>query len=298
MFDREFYKGYVSKNAQIKEGYAYAISEKWYTQFQTFLENPREADIQQLGQIKNHNICDIIQDFNPNLDCYMVPQQHSINFRKVHKLKPGLIQFRDYYIVSIDIWKLLNMCFHADYEVIVFVTKVLQGMRNYSFCDNLEQGYCICDETFYLIFVIVEKDDKSNMLAIKMPACPWIGLTKFQNFLFTIIEHKLDSQKFINQGHLYYNGKKVPFQGNQLLKDIGITKETQIILSCPNMTLEDIEQEIETDGEDRQIQQNQHSKQEFLEILEQNMKHQSNELTLKSQQEIKQSLEQNDFFQV
>lgn len=62
-------------------------------------------------------------------------------------------------------------------------------------------------------------------------------------------EYKLDSVKFINHAHLYYNGKKVAFKVNKILKDMGISKDMQIFISCPNLTLGDIEEEIETDGE-------------------------------------------------
>ncbi|CAK58075.1 unnamed protein product (macronuclear) [Paramecium tetraurelia] len=298
MFDNQFSKGFYSVNSTIQEGYAYAISSKWFRNFKTLLMNPNGVDISKIGSIQNHNIYDTIYEIDPKLDGFLIPEQYKINFHRVFKLIPGLIYCQDYEIVSIDVWKFLKMYYNADYEVIVFVTKVLPGLKNYSFCDNLEEGLCVCNEIFYLVLVIVELDDKSKLLAIKMPACPWMDLNKFRTFLFSNTEYELDWQKFINHGHLYYDGKKVPFKGNKLLKDMGITKETQIILSCPNLTFEDIEEEIETDGEEQQVQQDLHTKQEFLEILEQNMKHQSNELILKSQQEIQQSLEQNDFFQV
>ncbi|CAD8116365.1 unnamed protein product [Paramecium primaurelia] len=299
MFDKEFYQGYMSKSSLIQEGYAHAISAQWFKKFKSYLMNPHGADLSKIGQIENYGICDITPDVDPNLTGYQIPQIHSTKYLRVYKVKPQLQYGDDYDIVSIEIWKFLKMYYNADYDVIVFVTKIIPSLTNYFLIDNLDQGLCICNELFYLVLVIFEKDDKSHIIALRLPACPWIEFVKFRTLIFSATDYQFNSIKFINHGHLCYDDKKVPFKGNKILKDMGITKEMQIIIEFSNMILGDIEEEIETDGEDQQIQQNLHTKQEFLEILEQNLNQQSTEqLILKSIQEIQQSLEQNDFFQV
>ncbi|CAD8117395.1 unnamed protein product [Paramecium sonneborni] len=301
MNDQHFYHGYQSQNQIIKEGYAYAISTIWFRQFQNAMKNINGVDISKIGEIKNKNISDNLHEINTNFDGYLVPQQHSTTFQRVYSLRSDAIYGQDYDIVSIDVWKFLKMYYNADYDIVVFVTKLLPNLTKYFTCENLDAGLCICLDVINLIMVIIQKDDKSLMNALKLPACPSLELVKFRTYLFAMTAHKLESIKFINQGHLYYDGKKVPFKGNKTLKDMGITKDMQIILSCINMTMADVdvEEEIETEGDEQQIEQNLRTKQEFLEILKLNLNQQSTEqLTLKSIQDIQQSLEENDFFQV
>ncbi|CAD8113567.1 unnamed protein product [Paramecium sonneborni] len=299
MNDQHFYHGYQSQNQIIKEGYAHAISTKWFRKFQNALQNRNGVDVSKIGEIENINISDNNHQIHTNLDGYLVPPQHSISFQRVYSLRSDAIYGQDYEIVSIDVWKFLKMYYNADYDVVVFVTKILPNLTKYFTCENLDTGLCICQDLINLVMVIIQTYDKSLMIALKLPACPYLELVKFRNYLFDMTEHKLESIKYINQGHLYYDGKKVSFKGNKTLNDLGITKDMQIILSCINMTMADVEEEIETDGDEQQIEQNLHTKQEFLEILQHNLNLQSTEqLTLKSIQEIQQSLEQNDFFQV
>lgn len=64
------------------------------------------------------------------------------------------------------------------------------------------------------------------MMALKVPACPWLQFVKYRTFIFDMAEHKLNPTAFINKAHLYYNGKKMAFQeGSKTLKDMEITKD-------------------------------------------------------------------------
>ncbi|CAD8199590.1 unnamed protein product [Paramecium octaurelia] len=301
MFDQDFIHQYRTLNTLIKEGYAFAISTQWFRQFNNYLQNPNGVNISKIGEINNQNICDLNHAFQPNVDGYSIPQQHSMTFSRIYQLKSNVKYGQDYEIISIEIWSFLKLYYSADYEVIVFVTQILPNLTNYFTCENLDQGVCICTEVFYLVLVVVQPHDKGLMMAIKVPACPWIKFDKFRKYIYDMLEHKINLKTFNNKAHMYYNGKKVPFKGNKTLQEMEITKEMQIMISCQSLINGDVEEEIETDEDedDQEIEKNLHTKQEFLQILEQALNQQSTELlTLKSIEEIQQCLEQNDFFQI
>ncbi|CAK60982.1 unnamed protein product (macronuclear) [Paramecium tetraurelia] len=299
MTQDEFLNEYISKNHRISEGYAYAIQASWYRQFERFLQNPSGVDVTRFNKIQNSQIAEGTIDMSVSLKQYSLPPYQQINYSHVYGLKPDAKFQTDFYIVSIDVWHFFKLYYGSDYDVIVFVTQQHPQMNNYLICDNFEEGLCICREIINVLFVIVFPRNISVMQAILTPISPWMDLIKFRAFLFAMHNFGIDAIKFINEGFIYFNNKKVPFKGNRKLYDIGINKDIQIVMACQNLLMQDIEEEIETDGEEQKLEQNLHNKQEFLEILEKTLNEQSViQLHIKSIEEIQQSIDQNDFFQV
>ncbi|CAD8083418.1 unnamed protein product [Paramecium primaurelia] len=299
MTEDDFLNQYMSKNHRISEGYAYAISANWYKQFQRFLQNPSGVDVSRFNKIQNFSIVQRAIDKSVSLKQYTIPCYQQINYSHVYGLKQDAQQFVDFYVVTIDEWLFFKQYYGADYEVIVFVTKHHPQINNYFLCDNLDEGLCICKEIINIIFVIIFPRNITTLQAILTPICPWMDIMKFRTFLFSIYNLGADAIQFSNEAFIYFNNKKVPFRGNRILNDIGINQDIQIVMACQNLLMQDIEEEVETDGEEQQLEQNIHDKQEFLEILNKALNEQSTfQQSIKSIEEIKQSLEQNDFFQI
>ncbi|CAK57532.1 unnamed protein product (macronuclear) [Paramecium tetraurelia] len=289
----------MSRNHRISEGYAYAISTNWYRQFERFLQNPSGVDVSRFNKIQNANIVQRSMNKSVSLKQYSLPTYQQINYSHVYGLKPDAQHLVDFRVVSIDVWHFFKQYYGADYDVIVFVTKLHPQINNYIQCDNLDEGLCVCKEIINIIFVIIFPRNISVMQAILTPISPWMDLMKLRTFLFAMYNLGTDTIQFTNEAYIYFNNKKVPFKGNRILHDIGINHDLQIVMACQNLLMQDIEEELETDGEEQQLEQNLHDKQEFLDILEKALDQQSTlQLSIKSIENIQQTIEQNDFFQI
>ncbi|CAD8174476.1 unnamed protein product [Paramecium pentaurelia] len=299
MTEDDFLNGYNSKNHRITEGYAYAISAKWYRQFERFLQNPSGIDVSRFNKIQNACIVEGTMDKLVSLKQYSIPPYQQINYSHVYGLKKDVQIQVDFYVVSIDVWHFFKQYYGSDYDVIVFVTKYHPQMNNYFHCDNLDDGLCVCRDVINILFVIVFPRNINVLQAIITPISIWMDLLKLRAFLFAMYDFGIDAIKFTNEAFIYFNNKKVPFRGNRRLNDIGINQDIQIVMACQNLQMSDIQEEIDTDGEEQQLEQNLHDKQEFLDILQKALNEQSIiQQSIKTIEEIQQSLEINDFFQI
>lgn len=73
--------------------------------------------------------------------------------------------------------------------------------------------------------MIIFPNNTDILQAILTPISPWMDLIKFRTFMFSMYNFEIDTIKFINEGYIYFNNKKVPFKGNRRLNDIGINKD-------------------------------------------------------------------------
>ncbi|CAD8112780.1 unnamed protein product [Paramecium sonneborni] len=299
MFEDDFLNGYMSKNHTILEGYAYAISANWYRQFQRYLQNPSGIDASKFNKILNADIVDRVIDRSVSLKQYSILPSTQVNYDHIYGLSSEAKPMVDFFVVSIDVWHHFKKYYCSDYDIVVFVTKQHPQIKNYFFCENLDEGLCVCRDIINILFVIVFPKNTDILQAILTPITPWMDLIKFRTFIFAMHNLGIQTIKFSNEGFIYFNNKKVPFKGNRTLYDIGINKDIQIVMACQNLSMQDIEEEIETDGEEHQLESNLHDKQEFLEILQKALSEQATiQLSVKSIQEIQQTLEKNDFFQI